>query len=932
MDKKFIKQLWLIDNDPYFVARLRIAATVIGWEVIRLDSADPSNLPKHKPNLILLDRELARTTQRSRTLLDSWLAVLGEYKKFCYLITHSKEQESRILVDKYNLAGLLIKPLDVERIEEWSLSPTQNNIRTNRISDGQDGERYWQNYIQDISVPTIVLGQDFHLVAQNQAGSAAEIFSSKAPQAGAAPNAGTRRMLNLMLRELEPPLGQDRAVTDCAIRCEWEAVTKQWREWRLRSYPDKFAPGKYMLTFVTYSKNTDIIPLSRASHSNLIDYMDALARHLAELWGITRLRLYRVEELAGQKPSDAPDNYLLLPMLQFGGGLSTSKENWRQSVQLLADNQYASELLSAGQAELVIHDNRGTNGFPGVGFGIGTTRANMLIRDSDDLPVAMLSCDRRFDHFDRELNPEMAAREWDDPDNRHAQLAMQFVSDLGELSLSEAGRMQGLFHLVHEHLALILKRLTDERLGAWQRQITSIFTKRMDQSLRAKSSSGYHQQKMNAVCDAFGELRIAWQKGQTDVSNADPFCNLGETNQRGGGMHADNTLPSQLDSIYIADFISPSGFRSELGAGDVWALRNLQGVYWRAMPPHSQAIHIDDFRALVLQDFQKSNLSERPALDDTPLDLFLSGLRRYGLEGADLERARDSLRAIGSWAAIKMPQPTGEPWLLVAVGRRRHSWTRERVRWLRVLAERMAMLLRWWQAESQREWYRAAIAHELSKPMQYLEVSIQACREADKRNKFAPQLEGMQSLVQYHQHLVSNIQIIADGGASYASSSSGIAQISTTLREEWQRCAWVRAYCSTIDFDAVIEPLPAVQLRLPPSVLAQSMIILLINAHRYHYLPSDVKAQAELEVNDGQVFFRVRNAVTRPIPQSRYKDIFLPFFKLPGSAASGIGIGLAVLDALSRRYGMSCRVDNQKSDSADWRWQIFELQVNRSKS
>ena len=865
-------------------------------------------------------------------LLDRWLAALGAYKKLCYLITHSREQESRILVDKHNLAGLLMKPLDVERIEEWSLSPTQINARTNRVSDGQDGERYWQNYIQDISVPTIVLDQDLHLVAQNQAGDAAKIFSSKSPQAGAAPNAEARRMLNLMLRELEPPLGQDRVVKDCTIRCEWEAVTKQWREWRLRSYPDKFAPGKYMLTFVTYAKNADIIPLSRASHSNLSDYMDALAKHLAELWGITRLRLYRVEELAGEKPGDTPDNYLLLPMLQFGGGLSTSKENWRQSAQLLSDNQYARELLSANQAELVIHDNRGTNGFPGIGFGKNTTRANMLIRDSDKLPVAMLSCDRRFDHFDRELNSEIATREWDDPDNRHAQLAMQFVSDLGELSLSEAGRMQGLFLLVHEHLALILKRLLDERLGAWQRQITSIFTKRIDASLRAKSSSGYHQQRMNAVCDAFGELRIAWQKGQTDVGNADPFYNSDQPNQKGLGIHADNTPPSQLDSIYIADFISTDGFRSELGSGDVWDLRKLQGVYWRAMPPHSQAIHIDDFRALVLQDFQKFNSSEEQALGENPLDFFLSGLQRYGLAGTDLERTRDSLRAIGSWAAIKIPQSVGEPWLLVAVGRRRHSWTRERVRWLRVLAERMTMLLRWWQAESLREWYRAAIAHELSKPMQYLEVSIQACREADESGKFAQQLEGMQNLVQYHQHLVSNIQIIADGGASYASSSSGIAQTSTTLREEWLRCAWVRAYCSTIDFDAVREPLPAVQLHLPPSVLAQSMIILLINAHRYHYLPSDVKARAELEVSNEKILFRVHNAVTKPIPESRHKDIFLPFFKLPGSVSGGIGIGLAVLDALSRRYRMGCRVDNQKSDSTDWRWQIFELQVKRSKS
>ena len=933
------KQLWVIDNDPYFLARLRIAASVIDWEVVQLDSAKPDRLPEDGPELILLDRELSGNAHESKVLLEQWLHILSEYKQCCYLITHNREDKGRRLVEENELAGLLIKPLDVERIGEWALLAKQSDEDTTVFSELQDGQGYWQEYIKAINVPTIVLDQDLHLVAQNTAGLSASIFSEYIPEAGAAPNAEARRMLNMMLRELEPP-NQDKAETDCAIRCEWDAKNKQWREWRLRSYPDKFAPGKYILTFVTYSQAAKhMMPLSQASHYILSDYMDALAKHLAELWGITRVRLYRVEELAGQNAGDEPIDHLLLPMLQFGGGLTDGKDSWLQNAQLLSENSYAQVLLSAAKGKLVVHENNSAKGFPGVGFAKSTTRANMLIRDSDGLLVGMISCDRRFDHFE-------SKREWQDDDNRHARLAMQFVSDLGELKENEAGRMQGLFNLVHDHLAQILTRLTDERLSAWQRKISFIFTKKIDELLRdqAEISHGHYKHKLAAVRKAFGELLSAWQLGQSNLSDADPFAERRGIQQTEISYRENCYPPSQLDSIYIADFtVSPSSFSSELGVGDVWRLRNKHSLYWRAMPPHSDAISIDNFCALVEQNFQEFNLEQRQgsqregnSIDielstDTPLDKFLTGLQRYGLKGAELEKARDLLRAIGGWAAVKIPQTVGYPWLLVAVGKRNNSWTRERVRWLQVLAERMTMLLRWWQAESQREWYQGAMAHELSKPMQYLEVSIRTCHEDSKDGKFGQQLEDMQSLVQYHQHLVANIHTIADGGTSYASSSSGLAQTSTTLREEWQRCDWARRYCSAIDFSAISEPIPAVQLSLPPSVLAQSMIILLINAHRYHYRPVEVLAQAELELSDSQIIFRTRNAVVKPIPAHSYQNIFLPFFKLRGDVSGGLGIGLAVLDALSKRYVMNLDVRDEPSGKDGWCWQIFELHINRSK-
>ena len=929
------KQLWVVDNEPYFLARLRIAAAMIDWEVIRLDGNHLIKLPQDKPELILLDRELSRNVRENKALFDKWLNVLNEYKKRCYLITHNKEEDSRRLATKLGLAGLLIKPLDVERIEEWARLAQKSEVGAIESSDTQDGQSYWREYIKAINVPTIVLDQDLHLVAQNTAGRSASIFSDDKPEAGAAPNAEARRMLNMMLHELEPP-NQSRVKNDCAIRCEWDSESTQWREWRLRSYPEKFAPGKYMLTFVNYSKDANLIPLSRASHSSLNEYMDELAKHLAELWGITRVRLYRVEELVEDSSNVKVDSdraekrHLLLPILQFGGGLTASKENWQQNTQLLSENQYAQRLLSAGNAKLVVHENNEAKGFPDVGFAKNTTRANILIRDSGGRLVGMISCDRRFDHFE-------SKREWQDDDNRHARLAMQFVSDLGELSESEANRMQGLFNLAHDHLALILARLADERLSAWQQQISSIFTERVDASLSVKPSSGDHNHKMTAVREAFKELLVAWQRGQVDLASGDPFAKSGDVLQKNIVVKNNSISPSHLDSIYIADFISHNGFSSELGAGDVWNLRKNQGVYWRAMSPHSEAILIENFCTYVLQNFQDFNKKAKQSSGasnvsgDTPLDTFLNGLRRSGLEGAGLVIARNTLGAIRSWAAVKIPQPMGEPWLLVAVSKREYGWTRERVRWLQVLAERVTMLLRWWQAESQREWYRAAMAHELAKPMQHLEFSIIACREDSMGGKFGEQLEDMQSLVEYHRHLVTNIQTIADGGTPYESSSSDLTQTSTTLREEWRRCDWARRYCSAVDFSAIVEPIPAVQLSLPPSVLAQSIIILLINAHRYHYRPAGVAAQAELKVNDVEISFRVRNAVNRAIPVSYYKDIFLPFVKLPGSVAGGVGIGLAVLDAFRGRYDMRCLVSDEASDEDAWRWQLFELLIDRSK-
>ena len=941
------KQIWVIDNDTYFLSRLSIAAARIGWDIVQLDSADPSKLPDGEPELILLDRELSSNTKESQKLLKQWLQTLSEYKQRCYLITHDKEDEGRRLVADYELAGLKIKPLNVERIEDWAYRTHQKEKDTIDSSETQDGQHHWQEYIKAINVPTIVLDHDLHLVAKNRAARLAPIFSSVWPKVGATPNAEAQRMLNMMLHELEPP-NQQKAATDCAIRCEWDARNKQWREWRLRSYPEKFAPGKYMLTFATYSKDAEhMMPLSGASHSSLTEYMDALAKHLAELWGITRLRLYRVEELVGRYAEDALEGHLLLPLLQFGGGLTTSKENWQDSAQLLSENQYTKKMPSAKETKLIVHDNSVAKGFPGVGFSKDTTRVNMLIRDTGGRLLGMISCDRRFDHFDPVANPEGAEREWQESDNRHARLAMQFVSDLGELSEDEAGRMQGLFNQVHDHLALILARLANERLGAWQRQITSIFTKRMDSLLRAEAVTGQHEHSMKALRQTFIELLSAWQRGQANLGSPDPFDESQGWQQPVITNHKNRTPPSQLDSMYIADFdISSGNFHSELGAGKVWSLRGTQcgqRVYWRAVVPQSQAVTCKDLSAFVLQDFQEFNINQRQNghqidkrssnitfADSTPLGMFIAGLQRRGLENHKLERARTLLCDIGSWAAVKIPRAVGEPWLLVAVGKRKNSWTRERVRWLRVLAERMTMLLRWWQAESQREWYQASIAHELSKPMQLLESIIKNCAEegnnAQLNKQLNKRLKAIQELAQYHQHLMDNIKTMADGGASYNSISKA-----TTLREEWQLCEWARAYCSAVYFGNIREPLPDIQLHLPPSVLAQSMIIILTNAHRYHHLASDVKAKAELDVNNEQILFRVCNVVTKPIPKNRHKDIFLPLFKLPNSTVSSLGIGLAVLDAMRQRYGITCHVSDKVSDSTGWCWQIFELRIKRSK-
>lgn len=630
------KKLLVIDDNVIFREAIVSAGEDNSWIVMASDQLSDIKcwLDRNIPKTVLLDWQLSgHHRQQYIDLLERY-----ELTKCTLLLSSTMDDARSRFIKKHKLAGYRLKPLDLEHLEEELKLPKKVP---------------WKNLDEmanQLDVAVNILDESLDPVWSNEQ-------ATQKP-----PTIGQRLIIKWLRAEMEGKRYK------AARRLDWDGEKNCFLESRLF----RLNNGNYWLARDWWSKEEkphDHEILNLDNVHTLKDWLQVVAKLLAQRYAISRFRMYKIASLPHIEEAKHRDNPLVIPFFQSGGGFEPDEETWSRTGFLANENLYTKKALESDYQPKpeYVNDNNPNVGCKPIRYGKkGTHRVLFPVRRQDSQVSALFALDRRLDHtntltgFDREV----------------VDIATRMASDdAGPLNDKQWSLMKGLIEDIGQRLVTKLTADEHGRTIKWHKNVTKVIKNTFAE---AGSSPEMIYGGLSKVCVAL-----------TD-----------EWNSMNISGHVMGTTPwpkskegRPISAWYIGLMTDETHWQAVAGCGDTYDLCRKHGEFELKIP-HQMAKSMNPWKAMAIQDFQKwiQQISDHSYLNVITNQLDL----------------------IRSWLAVPMQIDGKIKALMVVHCPHAHYFTAFRVSLMEKTAERLLSLLAAAERETRaRSAFAASVMHEV---------------------------------------------------------------------------------------------------------------------------------------------------------------------------------------------------------------------------
>lgn len=638
------KVLLVIDDSPGFREVITLAGEEHGWLVLASnDLGQVSGWLQQHPDRVLLDWQLpGQQRQEYVKLLEA-----KNLTSRTLLVSATMDEARQRFIVKHGLAGFRLKPLDLDHFSDEIRLP-ENPIEPN-----------WpglEDIARQMDVAINILDRNLNTRWCNQKD---PIYSLDSPKSTA-----QRLIVKWLKAEMEDTQHY------AARRIDWDGNKECFLESRLFDLKQEgYWLARDWRGIGDRPHDHEILNLEQGNDLDLMAWLLAVAKLLAQRYAISRLRVYKIVQLPD---IDNSLPVLAMPLFQCGGGFKPHAEAWRQTGFLASENPLIEQALrpSYEPEPVFANDQNCHNGCKPIQFGEkGTYRVLFPVHGSQGQVSALFAMDRRLDHIGSDHIVSLSGM-----DKEVVEIAKRMASDDADaLNPAQCSLMGGLVKDLGERLNERLKHDEDQRATEWHKTITKAIRNTFAEAGRSPEMI---YEGLSQVCDA---LVNAWKN----------------ENISGHIMGTTAWLPDNsakpLSAWYIALLIDETHWQAVAGWGDAYRGCRHQGRHVFTQP-HQTAKAAPAWQAAVVQNFQTWSQTQVHSYQQ--------------IVGEALQ--------IGSWLAVPMQVDGSVRALMVVHSPHAYYFSKVRIGLMESAAGRLLPLLAAAQRETRaRNAFAASVMHEV---------------------------------------------------------------------------------------------------------------------------------------------------------------------------------------------------------------------------
>lgn len=648
-------RLLLIDDHAEFTKTVEIYAAMQGWQVEIGRQASDWRQDRKKPDVVLLDFGLGAG---SHGALEAWAKRLQEAELLAvtWLLSGSSGPDRQEFVQKWGLRGYLRKPIDLSQIPKLALQSEGAQVSSSPEAVAPSFPLDKLAKRLDPAIDIIDLAS-LDVVWSNH-GKTKPLTRHD------------RKLLRLLEEELSSPEGEARSPQ----RLDWDAERKAFRYTRL--YP----VGEYYWLTRDWREgetihDADLFDLE--AMPDLSSRLNAASLYLARRHGITRLRVYIIEELP-EALGAQPPSPLVMPLFQRGGGVKPDATHWMQTGFLLDESSATRKASDSAYVCTLeeVTDEVKHEGCKNIEFGDAGTRAQFFVHLHGKLR-ALLDFDRRRDHL-QSLTAE---------DKELAEVALRITGVFdGPLISDEVKAMKGMLQALGFRLLEWLREGDDEHRRVWLDRISEALQDCLIEQPRARDAEPFDA--LSSICtrllEQWGDPAIVGRVWGLLPKEACPPA----------------PRPRPLSGWYLALAQDDEQWLAVAGGGSIYRKYQEHGSPLPMFPPHRQAFSCEFWQAQAIQDFQAWLASGKGA--------------GQGELPKSYRFLAEEVKGVGSWLAVPMPLEDSGRALMVVHSPYRFHFTKLRCHLLEDAARRLLPpLAAALQQSKVRGAFTAAVMHEV---------------------------------------------------------------------------------------------------------------------------------------------------------------------------------------------------------------------------
>nr|VFJ56957.1 MAG: DNA-binding response regulator, OmpR family, contains REC and winged-helix (wHTH) domain [Candidatus Kentron sp. DK] len=690
------KRLLVIDDNAAFRDSVTLAGKNHGWVVFATDRLGwiEDWLERYRPDVVLLDWQLPDGKERHRYA--ELLKKKGLTER-TLLLSGAIDDKRRAFVEECGLAGMRLKPLDLERFEEEIRLPLGRLTKGLQAIPEPEEPMTLEGFADESTVAVDVLDVSLTNILLSNARAQREPLTPE------------QRLIAKWL-QAEIMDGQ----RDNVRRIDWDGTKGCFLESTLyRNARDQYALVRdWRDRDERRPHDSEFFNLQEESPT-LESWLRAVAKFLAKRYAISRFRVYKISPLRHMPAWESQRESLVIPKFQSGGGIVPNSDSWIRTGFKPESIPHIKNALQINYKPLpeVVKRPRFEGGIPHVQYGKeGNYRVLFPVRDpGTGENTILLAMDRRLDHAEEEDLKGF--------DKEVVELAARMASDeAGVLNEEQWGLMQGLVEDIGRRIAIWLEDDEQDRIVEWHKGISMKF---IDIFADTTSSPEMIYDGISQVCAALAK------KWNQDGKDGEPRIS---GHVRGTTPYSEQQKKGHPVSSWCIGLVVDGNYLQVIaGWGMAYeACRRNGGRITDMLRGIAREGELVPWQAVVIQDFQK--WSEQ--------------LRLRNEQFIPCECLRENVRqGIGSWLAVPM-KVEGEIRALMMV----HSphacyFTKFHTALMEYTAERLLPLLAAALRETRaRNAFTAAVMHEVKNDSH---AALLLLDEIERGNEQALDLEAL---------------------------------------------------------------------------------------------------------------------------------------------------------------------------------------------
>lgn len=653
-----MKQLLVIDDSSTFREAIELAGKAHGWEVCAEDKLDKITgwLINHSPSVVLLDWQLpGQQRQRYVELLQ-----MQELTECTLLLSGAMDDARKRFVKDYGLAGIRLKPLDLERFDREIQLPLSQPTKEARLSSQSERTLTLEEFADESPVAIDMLNRDLvHVTWGNKKAQEEPLGSEE----------------HLIIKWLHAEIEASRRGN--VRRIDWDGEKGCFFESTLYRSGDNYALTRDWRDKNERPRDHEFLNLEE-ENPTLENWLQAVAGFLAKRYAISRFRVYKIAPLPHTEGLEDEHLPLVVPEFQSGSGIEPDTNDWLRTGFQQNEIPDIDSALQKGYTptpEPVHGAMQGVRNphIPRVQYGeSGTFRVLFPVDLDDGQTVALLAMDRRLDHIG-------ALRGFD---RAVVDLATRMASDeAGVLNERQWNLMKGLVEDIGRRIAAWLENDEKDRVVEWHKAISKMLISTFADTA---SSPEMIYDGISQVCTALADK---WNEEKKDGKR-----------KISGHVRGITPWPEQdekgppVSAWCIAIVDDRQGWQVVAVSGMAYESCRSNGG-WVGIP-HAIAAQGEPWKAAVIQAFQAWSKTE---------------------EGAPCECLGDDMRhQIGSWLGVPMRVEGKTQALMVVHSPHACYFTQFHSQLMEYAAERLLPLLAAALRETRaRNAFTAAVMHEV---------------------------------------------------------------------------------------------------------------------------------------------------------------------------------------------------------------------------